>query len=555
VTFRVLDGSGNAVRPLTSDDITVINDEKGEPFGAGMEGGGVSDPGFPSDSGLYTVLALDMSDSIFNSGSVDDVIDGALTFVDLLVTRPAEALRHTVALIAFGSPDETAMIHDFTSDDTLLISSLEQLRNSSGRGATDLYGTYMMAIDAVEEKGRGIAIVEQSVVIVTDGTHEAGDEENMRKQALSAKSSSSAVMYSIGIQGAYDEKKLEELASSNGSFISVENASQLSPALADIADKVGATARSNYVVGVCTPVAYGTPSLTIEITADGATARETVAYSVSELNGDVANCDPAVIANYGFGLSTTTTTISGAGTTTTTTTSGGGETTAEDLGMTFVSLPGGTFQMGCSDGDDECDADEYPQHAVTLSPFKMSAYEVTQGQWEQVMGSNPSYFSSCGSDCPVEKVSWTDVQAFIRALNSQTGESYRLPTEAEWEYAARAGTTTKYYCGDDASCLAGIAWYGNNSGGITHPVGQKIPNAWGLYDMSGNVREWVFDRCDSNYYEVSPLNDPQGPESGCYRVIRGGSWSPSARRCRSSYRDGNGPSNDFHSLGFRLVLP
>ncbi len=226
-----------------------------------------------------------------------------------------------------------------------------------------------------------------------------------------------------------------------------------------------------------------------------------------------------------------------------------------DLGMTFVSIPGGMFEMGCSDGDSECYGYESPQHTVTLSSFKMSAYEVTQDQWKQVMDNYPSYFSSCGRDCPVEQVSYNRVQDFITNLNSQTGKNYRLPTEAEWEYAARAGTTTKWYCGNDGSCLDDIAWYADNSGLTTHPVGQKTPNAWGLYDMSGNVLELVSDWYDSEYYSKSPSTDPQGPDSGLYRAFRGGCWVRRAGGCRSSHRHAYYPSTAIHYLGFRLVLP
>jgi formylglycine-generating enzyme required for sulfatase activity len=242
---------------------------------------------------------------------------------------------------------------------------------------------------------------------------------------------------------------------------------------------------------------------------------------------------------------------------TTTTISGGiaGDTTIEDYDMTFVTIPGGTFEMGCSPNANDCNSDESPQHTVTVSSFKMSKYEITQRQWTAVMGSNPSEFSSCGNNCPVEEVSWNAVQEFIDTLNQQTGKNYRLPTEAEWEYAARAGTTTKYYCGDSESCLDDIAWYDGNSSDTPHPVGQKDPNDWGLYDMTGNVREWCQDYFRLFYYRYSPSNNPQGPVIGFGRVIRGGSWSYGARGCRSSDRDSHDPSIHGYNLGFRLVLP
>ena len=172
--------------------------------------------------------------------------------------------------------------------------------------------------------------------------------------------------------------------------------------------------------------------------------------------------------------------------------------------------------------------------------FWMGKYEVTQAQWEAVMGSNPSRFKNCGGDCPVEEVSWNDVQEFIRRLNARSGGGkYRLPTEAEWEYAARAGTTTDTYAGDitqrdgNDPVLDGIAWYYENSGSRTHPVGGKSPNGFRLHDMLGNVQEWVGDW--KGGYPGGAVTDPVGPESGSYRVARGGSWFFSAGICRSAF--------------------
>ena len=163
------------------------------------------------------------------------------------------------------------------------------------------------------------------------------------------------------------------------------------------------------------------------------------------------------------------------------------------------------------------------------------------------MGSNPSGFDECGPTCPVEKVSWDDVQEFIRRLNATVGEErYRLPTEAEWEYAARAGTS-----GDRYGNLGAIAWYEDNSGDRTHPVGRKAPNAWGLYDMLGNVWEWVEDW--KGDYPGGAVTDPAGPVSGSVRVSRGGSWYDSARYCRASYRSASSPGDRFDNLGFRLL--
>ena len=214
----------------------------------------------------------------------------------------------------------------------------------------------------------------------------------------------------------------------------------------------------------------------------------------------------------------------------------------------FIAIPAGEFLMGCSPGDNECDGDERPPHRVRISkPFEMGKYEVTQAQWEAVMGSNPSRFK--GPDRPVEQVSWEDAQQFITRLNARNdGYRYRLPTEAEWEYAARAGSTGKYY--DD---LNQIAWYRDNSGGQTQPVGRKQPNAWGLHDMLGNVWEWCSDWYGEGYYASSPQADPRGPDSGEFRSLRGGSWDNNPRSLRVSNRGGNSPGDRYNLVGFRLL--
>lgn len=232
-----------------------------------------------------------------------------------------------------------------------------------------------------------------------------------------------------------------------------------------------------------------------------------------------------------------------------------GETVTEDLGMDFVFLNGGTFRMGCSIENGSCQTDETPQIEVTVSDFKIGKYEVTQAQWEAVTGSNPSRITACGEDCPVENVAWTEVQGFIAALNAQTDKGYRLCTEAEWEYAARAGTETRWSCGNDPECLENTSWYDEAwNAGNTHPVGQKAANPWNLYDMNGNVWEWVQDWYSENYYAESSLTDPKGPQDGSDRVNRGGGWTSSERDCRSASRNYNSLAYRHKSLGFRLCL-
>jgi len=235
-----------------------------------------------------------------------------------------------------------------------------------------------------------------------------------------------------------------------------------------------------------------------------------------------------------------------------------GETITNTLGMEFVYIEPGTFMMG-SPEDEPGRRDDETLHEVTLTQgYYMQTTEVTQGQWEAVMGENPSYFDTCGDNCPIENVSWNDAQDFIDELNAMGEGSYRLPTEAEWEYAARAGSTTAFANGEITETgdgfdpvLDAMGWYTYNSNSRTHPVAQKDPNAWGLYDMHGNVWEWVAD-----WYEIDlseSVTDPEGPSSGANRVFRGGSWGDSAGDSRSAYRDYLYPDHSYYDLGFRLV--
>jgi formylglycine-generating enzyme required for sulfatase activity len=216
------------------------------------------------------------------------------------------------------------------------------------------------------------------------------------------------------------------------------------------------------------------------------------------------------------------------------------------FGLEMVSIPAGEFFMGSYASDKQASNDEKPRHTVKVSAFKIGKTEVTQGQWKAVMGSNPSHFKDCGDNCPVEHVSFDEAQAFIEKLNTLTGKSYRLPKEAEWEYACRAGGDFKY-CGGNNSDT--VAWHGENSGSKTYPVGGKQPNAFGLYDMSGNVWEWTCSVYTDRYGD--------GSESTCAtaarRVIRGGSWSDGLGNLRSADRYGNGPDSQFDDLGFRLA--
>jgi formylglycine-generating enzyme required for sulfatase activity len=215
----------------------------------------------------------------------------------------------------------------------------------------------------------------------------------------------------------------------------------------------------------------------------------------------------------------------------------------------MVAVEGGTFTMGCTDG--ECYNWELPQHQVTVSSFKIAKTLVTQKQWVEIMGSNPSCFK--GDDNPVETVNWQDIQEFINKLNQATGKNYRLPTEAEWEYACRGGAKSAQYKYSGGNDIDAVAWHSGNSASKTHAVGTKTPNELGIYDMSGNVWELCSDWYGD--YNASAQTNPQGATSGTFHVTRGGSWGNEAQRCRISNRGTVTPEDSHSGLGFRLVLP
>lgn len=223
-------------------------------------------------------------------------------------------------------------------------------------------------------------------------------------------------------------------------------------------------------------------------------------------------------------------------------------------GIKFVKIEAGCFDMGGDASFKETRRAELPLHPVCIAQgFYLGQTEVTQAQWNKLMGNNPSKFTV--NSHPVEQVTWEDAQAFVQRLNAQVGKSvYRLPTEAEWEYAARAGSEAAYAFGDNPKNLAKYAWYGNEGyGGRTSPVGLKEPNAWGLYDMHGNVWEWVQDWFGDTYYASSPKHDPKGPESGKFRVYRGGSWISNAMLLRVATRFSGMPNSRSRDIGFRLL--
>ena len=219
----------------------------------------------------------------------------------------------------------------------------------------------------------------------------------------------------------------------------------------------------------------------------------------------------------------------------------------------MVRVEGGTFMMGATaeQGDDAFD-DEKPAHKVTLDDYYIAETQVTQALWQAVMGDNPSNWK--GDNLPVETISWNDCQEFIRKLNQLTGKKFCLPTEAQWEFAARGGNLSKGYKYAGSDNPNEVAWFKDNSNSQTHPIKQKKPNELGLYDMSGNVWEWCNDWFDEDYYQSSPHHNPQGPTSGGSRVLRGGVWADVAEGSRVSFRSDLNPDFSVSFIGMRLSL-
>ena len=228
-----------------------------------------------------------------------------------------------------------------------------------------------------------------------------------------------------------------------------------------------------------------------------------------------------------------------------------GRFSVNGVSFEMVRVEGGTFRMGAtSEQGSDAEGDKKPVHSVTLSGYYIGKTEVTQALWKAVMGSNPSSFK--GDNLPVECVSWDDCQEFIRKLNTMTGQNFRLPTEAEWEFACRGGNNSRGYKYSGSNNLGSVAWYDDNSGNKTHSVATKSPNELGIYDMSGNVWEWCSDWYGD--YSSDAQTNPKGPVSGSGRVYRGGSWNCYVRGCRSSFRFYDSPTCRYYGLGLRLAL-
>lgn len=651
------------VQDLAASNITILNDETGAPFDESLEGGGASAPARLSDIltggatgggvptvGLFAVLSLDLSNSIVDAGATGDVVNAAQSFVDALVRDAPSSYRYQVAVQVFGRTDATRLVQNFTSDYEALTDVLDGLRSSPGLGTTNLYGAYGSALAELERRAATADIVDQTLLIVTDGRHEAGDFENQRAAALTAREDAAengVDVYSVAVNAPpADLPFLEELATDPSFFDVVTAADEIRDAFERTAENLRRLPEATYVVGICTPVELGTAGFSVRVNFEDVSATGSATYDASGLTGNVSACEPERVADPCGTATCGPSYLSGfscGGCLGGTCTSGACVCPAEldicgsdcvdltrsqtDCGAcgircldtqycvrsrcvddafaedTFVTIRAGSFTMGSPASETGRRGNE-TQHTVTLTrDYLLQTTEVTQGQWTSLSGGrNPSSNSSCGDPCPVEQVDWYSAVGFANALSVREGFSpcytlsgcsdpvngwrdgqhsgcsgasfaglsctgYRLPTESEWEYAARAGTATATYGGNlsgTSGCvtlsgaggftsgtpLTELAWYSCNPDRRPQPVAGLAPNAWGLYDMLGNVWEWTGDWF-STYSGTA--TDPIGPASGSRRVLRGGSFLDGASNARAAYRNDNVPSNRFSSYGFRLA--
>ena len=547
VLFGLETCDGDPLPGLTADQFVVHEDSK---LISAFDSGQTI---LPRSSGfeLSTALLLDMSGSIIRSGDPSPLLDAARSFVDRV---PAE--EH-VAVYLFDGRRGMVRLHGFTQDKSALRAALDSLTGYTVvNSATNLNGAIVAGLISLDQRRAASTapISAGSLVVFAEGTDQAGRVSDAN--ALGSVRQTRHSVFTIGIGGEPERAYLSRVGK-NGLAFSAD-ASGIVGAFNDIADLLDRRSQRLYAFGYCSPQRSGIHELTLEVEN-----RRGALDFAFRADGFGPGCDPQSIANPNrpdAGIA-----APDAG------------TAEQDAGVPhmppqprFVTIPAGSFTMGSPPNEPGRGSDESPQHVVTVSrAFLLQTTEVTQDEWISVMGSNPSRFSSCGG-CPVENVSWLDAVAYLNRLSQREGlpevcypngdgsgfvgvscAGYRLPTEAEWAYATRTGTTTAYWSGDSESDLARVGWYRGNAGLAPHPVGLKPPNAWGLYDVHGNVWEWVHDWYGE--YGSGSVTDPTGPATGSSRAYRGGSWTFDAQDCRSAARYWGRPDYHGNDLGFRAA--
>ena len=584
--FSVRMADGTDPPELGADAIEVINDEVGRDFGAGGGDGSRSAPRLPTDLTLVTVLVLDFSDSIFKAEIEDHVRRGVDSYLAALMVRSGDDTadlsvikgNHRLAVVQLGRTQEVRVVLDFTADAAKIRHALAAMTAAGGLGTTNVYAGYHAGIDAATQKEVAAQSLQRVMVLVTDGTHQAGNAEELRTQALALRERTAIDVFTIGVGTGEGPERVRELASRPQFFHAVE-AESVARAFRDIAGDIVTLARGNYVVGICTPVELGSPTLTLNVTAGGLSATQTVAYATGTLDGNTTACDPDRIAAASpappphrdqVELQPAPSTDA----------EGYGQVPQEEPrrpGSRFrdcaacpevVVVPAGSYLMGSPRSEPGRHRDEGPVHRVRISEaFAVGIYEVTFDEWEACVrdGGCDGYRPDQGwgrGRRPVINVSWEDAQQYAAWLSSRTAEKYRLLSEAEWEYVARAGTTTPFHTGKTISTeLAnynGDLTYGDGVSGIyrrqTVPVGSFPANEFGLYDGHGNVWEWVED-CWQGSYDGAPGDGSARGSARCNRrVVRGGAWYHAPRMLRSAYRSWNFAGNRWSEyIGFRVA--
>ena len=606
IMFQVLDSADQGVPFLKTDHFEVR--ENGQPVSPTESAMQVSKRDALSHSyRIKTVLMLDNSSSIGNQ--LEDIKKAAITLVNNM------AAQQEIALYEFS--DAPVLLQDFTDDAGVLTRAIQGLR--LGFATTNLYGSVIKGCSRWRDSYTTTKVQQGFLIILTDGSDTQGSRT--LREALRARGNKN--IYTIGLGNEIDPNVLRELG--NAGFFHISDVSKLADKLADelaaqfveIQTRMTLFANSFYWLKYLSPK-RGDRDHTLALSVKGNQLNSTIEERfnsrdfVSVRQAVFVNSSPSnfegiqelkIVQGYSVRLQAVTylgdespqyswessnsniveietdpvnasvalaTAVGDVGQTATITVfdqaNGFSRQVEVEVGVALweemVWIEPGTFQMGSPSSEQGRDRDEGPVHEVTISQgFYLGKYEVTQWQWESIMGTRPWQSKNnvrSGSDYPAVYVSWEDAQEFIRRLNTSLGRNvYRLPTEAEWEYACRAGTTTRWSFGDDESQLGHYAWYYDNAWDVGerygHSVGTKRANPWGLYDMHGNVWEWVQDRYDGGYYRSSPSVDPAGPSLGSYRVMRGGgSFDYFAQYVRSALRFYYSPS-DRSYVGFRLL--
>lgn len=551
--FRALKCDGSALdEPLDDSAITVLNDLTGKPFGAGDEGG---ESFFLADSSLYsvyTVLALDLSDSIFEAGVDGTVLDAAKAFVEELLSGVAD--NHQVALLAFGSSANTVLAQGFTDNKAELLEALSAL-GGTRRGSTDLYGAYLAALTEVRSVEMDQNLILRTLVLVTDGTHEAGDTVVRHSQAVAARAAQPPVeIFTVGVEGAYDEAAVQELATDADHFVPVEDADTLLEALTELTNRLEAISDSNYVVGICTPVELGTGSVTLVVdTAEGRDA-VTVLYETGALTGDLADCTAQAVANPCAGRECGVAYIGGprcgekdACGESQACRDGACEPDTEHVGAEMVTVnPLPDFTLGCDYAEQEtwpCDDDELPTYTSDLvSLFFMDRTEVSVAQYRDcVLGGAcelPGTGPGCtwgsfgpGADLPVTCVAREDARDYCAWAGKQLCE------EIQWERAAKGEGDGPFPWGaDPPECGIDAVLEDCAEGPMPVDICPDGASDDGILNLAGNVWEWTRTPYTPGAYAALKAGKdlPYGNEI----VLRGGSFRSDAQRARVTNRLG-----------------